>query len=95
MFVEAHINHAPAWWRRNIGLVLDGVTLTRAPKPLSGKEKHAAQAIKHMWVKSGESLVATLDLSAANLSALSKDHWMKNSLNIIQLHLRESVKRSR
>ena len=56
MFVEAHIKHTPAWWRKNIGLVLDGVTLTRAPKPLSGKEKHAAQAIKHMWVKSGESL---------------------------------------
>ena len=37
-------------------LVLDGVTLTLAPKPLSAKEKHAAQAITHMWVKRGEAL---------------------------------------
>ena len=29
---------------------MDGVTLTKAPKPLSKREKHAAQAIKHMWV---------------------------------------------
>ena len=40
-------------------------------------------------------VVATFDLSAANLVALSKDHWMKNSLNIVQLHLHESVKRSK
>ena len=40
------------------------------------------------------SVVATLGLSAANLAMLSKDHWMKNSLNTVQLHLRESVKRS-
>ena len=55
-FVEAHIDKSAAWWRQSIGLVLDGVTLTRPPKPLSGKEKHAAQAIKHMWVKDGEAL---------------------------------------
>ena len=40
-------------------------------------------------------VVATFDLSAANLAALSNDHWMKNSLNIVQLHLHESVKRSK
>lgn len=36
--------------------MFDGATLARAPKPLSGKEKHAAQAIKYMWVKDGEAL---------------------------------------
>ena len=55
-FVDAHLNKTAAWWRESFGLVLDGVTLTRPPKPLSGKEKHAAQAIKHMWVKDGEAL---------------------------------------
>ena len=55
-FVDSHLNRTAAWWRGRIGLVLDGVTLTRAPKPLSRKEKHAAQAIKHMWVKKGEAL---------------------------------------
>ena len=55
-FVDAHLKKPAAWWRKHMGLVLDGVTLTRAPKPFSGKEKHATQAIKHMWVKSGEAL---------------------------------------
>ena len=55
-FVDAHINKPASWWRQNLGLVLDGVTLTKAPKPLNRREKHAAQAIKHMWVRRGESL---------------------------------------
>ena len=37
-------------------MALDGVTLTLAPKPLSAKEKHAAQAVTHVWVKRGEAL---------------------------------------
>ena len=56
VFVDAHIDKSAAWWRRAFGLVFDGATLARAPKPLSGKEKHAAQAIKYMWVKDGEDL---------------------------------------
>ena len=55
-FVDAYISRSAAWWRQHMGLVLDGVTLTRAPKPLNAKEKHAAQAIKHMWVRRGETL---------------------------------------
>ena len=56
VFVDAHLDKPAAWWRQNFGLVLDGVTLTKAPKPLSKREKHAAQAIKHMWVRDGEAL---------------------------------------
>ncbi len=48
------------WWVENISLVLDGVALTRPPKPLNLKEKRAAQAIKLMWVKEGEALDNTL-----------------------------------
>lgn len=55
-FVDAHIGKSAAWWRQQLGLVLDGVTLTKAPKPMSQREKHAAQAIKHMWVKKGEAM---------------------------------------
>ena len=44
------------WRVANMNLVLDGVTLTTAPKGLSKREKHAAQRIQHMWVKEGESL---------------------------------------
>ena len=55
-FVDAHVNKPASWWRQNVGLVLDGVTLTKAPRPMNTREKHAAQAIKHMWVRRGESL---------------------------------------
>ena len=56
VFVDAHIDKPASWWRQHFGLVLDGVTLTKAPRPLDKREKHAAQAIKHMWVKDGEAL---------------------------------------
>ena len=55
-FVDAHLDKSASWWRAQFGLVLDGVTLTKAPRPMSKREKHAAQAIKHMWVKRGEAL---------------------------------------
>ena len=55
-FVDAHVNKPASWWRQSFGLVLDGVTLTKAPAPMNAREKHAAQAIKHMWVRRGESL---------------------------------------
>ena len=37
-------------------LVFDGVTLTKAPQSLSMRQKHAAQAIKAMWMKKGEAM---------------------------------------
>ena len=55
-FVKLYGGKSQQWWADNIGLVLDGVTLTTAPKLLSAKEKHAAQSITHMWVTKGESL---------------------------------------
>ena len=55
-WVDAHLHWTRGRWAASFGLVLDGVTLTRAPKPLSGAQKHAAQSIKAMWVKAGEAL---------------------------------------
>ena len=43
-FVDKYISKTSDWWAENIGLVLDGVTLTLAPKPLSAKGKHAGAA---------------------------------------------------
>ena len=40
----------------NMDLVFDGVTLTKAPQSLSKRQKHAAQAIKAMWMKKGEAM---------------------------------------
>ena len=37
-----------------MNLVLDGVTLTMPPAKLTGRQKHAAQRIGHMWLRSGE-----------------------------------------
>ena len=63
------------------------------------KEVKGAQSATMMYsykyTLARRAVVATFDLSAANLVALSKDHWMKNSLNIVQLQLHESIKRSK
>ena len=35
--------------------------------------------------------VATFDLSAKNLAALTVNHWVQDPHNVLQLHLTESV----
>ena len=55
-FVEEYCDRPTSWWEQHMNLVLDGVTLTMAPKPLNAKEKHAAQRIMHMWTRKGEAL---------------------------------------
>ena len=55
-FVDVYINKSAAWWQAHMNLVLDGVTLTVPPKPLSAKEKHAAQRLTSMWTCPGERL---------------------------------------
>ena len=55
-WVDARLRWTRERWAEEFGLVLDGVTLTRAPAPLSGKQKHAAQSITAMWYKEGEAL---------------------------------------
>ena len=53
-WIEKFIDKSPSWWQKNIGLVLDGVTLTMAPKPLSARQRHMAQSIRHTWLRNGE-----------------------------------------
>lgn len=55
-FYEKFGDKSADWWIANLNVVLDGVTLTTAPKGLSKREKHAAQRIQHTWVKKGEGL---------------------------------------
>lgn len=55
-FVDKHLHHRPTWWVENMHLVFDGVTLTKAPRKLSARQKHAAQSIKAMWMKKGEAM---------------------------------------
>ena len=53
-FVAKYSGRSPAWWMQHMNMVLDGVTLTIPPKAMSGKQKHAAQRIQHMWMRNGE-----------------------------------------
>ena len=55
-FVETYGDRSPEWWVANMDLIIDGVTLTKAPQSLTKRQKHAAQAIKAMWVKRGEAM---------------------------------------
>ena len=57
VFVDKHLHHRHAWWVVTMDLVFDVVTLTKAHKKLSARQKHAAQNIKAMWMKRGESMV--------------------------------------
>ena len=55
-FVDQYGDKSPEWWVDNVDLVCDGVTLTKAPQSPSKRQKHAAQAIKAMWIKKGEAM---------------------------------------
>lgn len=55
VFIEQHLGKSPSWWEEHMNIVLDGVTLTMPPKPLSARQKHAAQRITAMWLCPGES----------------------------------------
>ena len=56
VFVDTYLGKHSARWESNMNLVLDGVTLTKAPKPLTGRQRHMAQSITFMWVKDGEKM---------------------------------------
>ena len=70
-FVAKYGSHTASWWEENMSMVLDGVTLTKAPKPLNAAQKHMAQSITHMWMKKGESL----DNDVHKGASLGWLHW--------------------
>ena len=55
-FVDKYGGKPASWWEANLNLVLDGVTLTKPPRNLSARQKHASQSIGHVWLKLGESV---------------------------------------
>ena len=55
-WVKRYLNKSPSWWTQNMHLIFDGVTLTKAPKNLDLRQKHAAQSIRHMWMKATEKM---------------------------------------
>ena len=60
VWVQKYGDKPASWWEANMNLVLDGVTLSVPPKALSGRQKHAAQRIGHMWMRKGEQVDSTL-----------------------------------
>ena len=53
-WVTQYWTRSSAWWLQHSNMVLDGVTLTMAPRPLNGRQKHAAQRVTSMWMRPGE-----------------------------------------
>ena len=55
-WVNNYLNRDENWWVQNMDLIFDGVTLTKAPKNLDARQKHAAQSIRHMWMRKTEKM---------------------------------------
>ena len=87
--------------RKHGGVLLDGVgdamILKQNREALQGRAKTGKGAQSktmchsYKYTLARRTVVASFDLSASNLDAFQKDHWLKNSLNVIQLRLTESV----
>ena len=54
VFIDKHADKSAEWWQAEMNLVLDGVTLTNAPRPLTQRQRHMAQRITHMWMEKGD-----------------------------------------
>ena len=85
--------------RVHSGVLLDGVgdamilktnreSLQGRPK-LSKGGQSATMMYAYTYTLCRRAVVATFDLSAANLEALRTDHWLQNPLNVTQLWLKE------
>ena len=85
--------------RKHAGVLLDGVgdtkLLKQHRKVLQGRPKVCKGGKSETMVYSypftlcKRAVVATLDLSASNLSKLKTDHWLSETKNVLQLHLAE------
>ena len=85
--------------RLHSGILLDGVSdaliLKKHRETLQGRAKLAkgGQSGTNMYAYPftlcRRAVVATMDLSAANLSALDNDHWLSSRDNVITLRLQE------
>ena len=96
-----HLDMADFDVRHHGGVLLDGVgdalILKKNREALQGRAKQtkgaqsATMIYSYKYTLARRAVVATFDLSAKNLTALKVDHWLQNPLNVLQLHLTESV----
>ena len=83
------------------GVLLDGVADTKFLKKhrevLQGRPKickggkSGTMIYSYAFSLCRRAVVATFDLSAANLKLLATDHWLSDSRNVLQLHLEEAA----
>ena len=59
-FVDRCGGHGADCWTKHVGLVIEGVTFTKAPKALSARQNHAAESITHMSMRRSEKMDPTL-----------------------------------
>ena len=98
---QEHLDFADFDVRRHGGVLLDVVgdalILKTNREALQGRAKEAKGAqsatmvYSYKYTLARRAVIATFDLSAKNLDALSADHWLSCSLNVIQLRLHEGV----
>ena len=96
-----HLDLAEFDVRFHSGVLLDGVgdalILKKNREALQGRAKLAKGAqsatmiYSYKYTLARRAVIATFDLSATNLTALAKDHWLRNALNVIQLRLNAGV----
>ena len=96
-----HFDMADFDIRYHGGVLLDSVgdtlILKKNCQALHGRAKQtkgaqpATMIYSYKYTLARRAVVATFDLSAKNLSALKEDHWLKNPLNVLQLHLSGKV----
>ena len=73
------------------------LTLKKNREALQGRAKttkgaqSATMIYSYKYTLARRAVIATFDLSAKNLTAFAKDHWLRNASNVIQLRLAASV----
>ena len=96
-----HLDLAEFDVRLHSGVLLDGVgdalILKKNREALQGRAKLAKGAqsatmiYSYKYTLARRAVIATFDLSAKNLSALARDHWLRNAFSVVQLRRDASV----
>ena len=94
---DAHLDLSELDVREHAGALLDGVsdtlTLKKHRETLQGRPKvskgarTATMKFSYDFTLARRAVLATMDLSAQNLSLLKTDHWLSDKRNVLQLHL--------
>ena len=99
--MNPHLDFADFDWARDAGALLDGVgdayILKKNREALQGRPKltkggqSATNVYSYSYTLFKRGVVATFDLSAKNLQAFERDHWLSNRQYVIVLRLMEKA----